>query len=364
MNISEFASNAIQQLQKPYLQAPPVNPNRDTSQLMGLHKNINALGGEYCDYPSLNDSLIRTQFAEILKKEQPLRQNGLSSENILFVSGISGGIDLLFKTMGNVSVAIASPTFDLYQFVARSYGLTSHIVPWFNFENIYDAESIETLTNPQHKLILLCSPNNPTGQVVSHDIIKTILGKMSSSQFLVVDEAYIEFSEQASLANWVVDYPNLIVMRTFSKAWAIAGARIGAMIAGTSIIDALKIAQLPFSIPTPTFEALSAVLQAHQKVIENCQKIIQLREELRVKINAFAWITLPTVSQANFIFIQCKQANQLAEYLMKEKQIMISNQSKIIPDSLRISVGNREQNQRLLNALHEAEDKGVVSKWL
>ncbi len=283
---------------------------------------------------------------------------GAAPNQVLVGRGSDEAIDLLarcFCRAGQDAVLVCPPTFGMYAVAARIQGADVVTVP-LQMENGFalDVDEILRQCTPRVKLVFLCSPNNPTGNVLSEADVLRIAARLERRALVVVDEAYIEFAGVQSLIRHVQDLPQLAVMRTLSKAHGLAGARCGTLIANPEIIALLRKVIPPYAITQLTVEATLQLLAAPQIATMNT-RIAEIRSE-RERI-AHALCELPDVkrvwpSDANFILVEFGDPTRAldraraANLLIREVRAQFG-----LPRSVRISIGTPDQNDRLLGAL-------------
>lgn len=279
---------------------------------------------------------------------------GIPRDNIFFGVGSDEIIDLLIRIFcepGKDKIMIPEPTYGMYRVSADINNIPAVNV-LLNDDFQTDEEEINKNFTPDIKIIFLCSPNNPTGNLLRKKDVLNLCQKYNS--IIVVDEAYIDFAENSSLINEVQNCPNLIVMRTFSKAWGLAGARLGYCIANEEIIKILFKVKAPYNINTLTRYAIKQALKNKSLRDLYINEILAEKEKLKKELLLLPGISKVFDSDANFILIKCANAKTLLKKLA-EKNIIIrdrSNQPKL-ENCVRISVGTKEENKILLNASKE-----------
>ncbi|MFC3907580.1 histidinol-phosphate transaminase [Legionella dresdenensis] len=294
-------------------------------------------------YPEPQPENLRNRLAQIYE---------VCPEQLLLTRGMDEGIDLLLRTFCRPlsdSLIITPPTFGYYEVAAAINGVSVTKIPLTGqFEPDWEALSKATGC----KLIFLCSPNNPTGNVIALEKIEALCRTYGESTLVVVDEAYIEFAATQSAVALLATCKNLIVMRTLSKAYGLAGARIGCVIAAPEIIVLLKKIIPPYPLPTPAIDAalksLSPVGLAY--TAKQIARIRQQRQLLSDKLSALPDLIAVYPSAANFILIKVRDADKLYARLRRQG-IIIRNRGQDIPDTLRITIGTEEENKVLLSAL-------------
>lgn len=200
------------------------------------------------------------------------------------------------------------------------------------------------------KMVFLCDPNNPTGTKFSSEIIHKLCESLEG--FVVVDEAYIEFSDQSSSLFYLNRYKNLIILRTLSKAWRLAGIRCGAIIADPSIIHTLRFVQLPFSLSSLSQEKVKERLLHPEAAFASWQKIKKNRDFLIQELSLLKNVIKVYKSDTNFIMVVLKDLPHTLNMLNKHR-IHVLDCSENHPDSIRVSLGTEEQNQKFLDVIRE-----------
>ena len=274
------------------------------------------------------------------------------AENILLGNGSDECIDLLIRTFcdpGLDNIIICPPTYGMYEVYANINQVAINEVPLLsNFQ--LNLEGLETIIDAQTKLIFLCSPNNPTGNSLHREDIEIVLNNFDG--IVVVDEAYINYSRQRSFLTELTEYPNLVVMQTFSKAWGLAALRLGMAFASENIIQVLNKIKPPYNINAATQELALKALDHLDDVNAMIRETIQEREALMKELDNIQRIQKVFPSDANFLLVKMEGATAVYYYL-KNQGIIVRNRSNIVlcEDSLRITVGTPQQNQTLIEAL-------------
>ncbi|NUM49849.1 MAG: histidinol-phosphate transaminase [Flavobacteriales bacterium] len=279
-----------------------------------------------------------------LKKVQP--------ENILFGNGSDEIIDLIYRVFcepGLHNAIILPPAYGMYKVAAQLNNVgVKEVCLNENFQP--DAEKIFAEINENTRIVFFCSPNNPSGNIINKEVIKTVLKKFNG--IVVVDEAYIDFCEEHTWLKELNNYPNLIIIQTFSKAWGMAGIRLGAMFASASVVEVLHKIKPPYNINILTQRvALQALQNKNQK--ETWVKAIVSQKVIMQKVLE----TLPFTekvypSDANFLLVKFLDSEKIFTYLLEQK-IIVRNRSNVqlCSGCLRISVGTMDENLKLLEAL-------------
>ncbi len=270
---------------------------------------------------------------------------GVNFENIFVGSGSDEILSLIGRLLlDEKSIAIGcSPTYGMYKVVTEACGAKFVDVPLKKSDFQIDRGALYREMNVNVKIIFLCSPNNPTGNLIQKETILDILDGCQS--LVVVDEAYLEFSSAKSLAGYVKKYPNLVVLRTFSKAWGLAGARVGYCIANGKLVDYLNKLKLPYNLNVLSERVALSALKNISLMKCEVGKIIEEREKMRAALEVLGLKVAP--SDSNFLFIRFKGAEQLVKKIAERFRIII----RAFPDGFRISIGLPEENFALINTL-------------
>ncbi len=282
---------------------------------------------------------------------------GVAPECVLVGRGSDEAIDLLTRSFcraGRDAILICPPTFGMYSVCARIQGAEVFTVPLRADAGFaLDEGAILDRCTPEVKLVYLCSPNNPTGNLLDEQTILRIAAKLAGRAVVVVDEAYLEFSGTPSLARYLPKYPHLAILRTLSKAHGLAGARCGTLIADPEVIALLRKVIPPYAITQLTLEAVLKQLEpANQNESRaNVSLIRSERERLLAALPKSGRVTRVWPSHANFILVQFNDAGAALQ-LARDTHLLIRDARGYpgLGQALRISVGSPEQNNRLLEA--------------
>jgi histidinol-phosphate aminotransferase len=215
-----------------------------------------------------------------------------------------------------------------------------------------DLVHIETLVDENTKLIWLCSPNNPTGNSLRREDIEMVLNNFEG--IVVIDEAYINFARQRSFLQDLPDYPNLVVMQTFSKAWGLAGLRMGMAFASAAIIEILDKVKPPYNINQATQELVLKALEEVGQVNDMIKLLVDMREALAEVFRSMPTVEKVYPSDANFLLVKISEARKIYEFML-ERGIVLRDRSnvKLCEDCLRITVGTEQENTALVDAMQE-----------
>lgn len=271
-------------------------------------------------------------------------------ENIFLGNGSDEPIDLLFRIFcrpGVDSVITMPPTYGMYEVSANinDVGVKNVLL---NKDFTIDVDAIISEADDETKMIFVCSPNNPTGNCFSKESIIKLLE--NTNCIVIVDEAYIDFAECESVKSLVLEYNNLVVLQTFSKAWALAGARLGVAYSSTEIIDYLNKVKAPYNINSLTQQRVYEVLSKNMH--NNLSQIKIERKRLQNELKSIDCIETVFESEANFILVKTQDASKLYDYLVSEGVVVRNRTTQPrCENCIRISVGTTEENNKLLEEL-------------
>lgn len=290
-----------------------------------------------------------------LKQVLGIRKN-ISVDNILLGNGSDEVLDLLFRAFcepGEDNVVILPPTYGMYEVLANINNVS---VIKANLSDVFQP-SVEVILNAatvKSKILFLCSPNNPTGNSFNAKYIEQLIEKFNG--LVVLDEAYIDFSQQNSWLGKLKDYQNLVITQTFSKAYGLAGIRLGVCYASKEIIKILNTIKPPYNVNSLTQMVAIERLQKHNLVSEEIKLIISERKRLEVELNTISFIDEVYASDANFLLIKVDNANKRYQEII-EKGIVVRNRSNqaLCDNCLRISIGTKAENDKLITILEEIE---------
>jgi histidinol-phosphate aminotransferase len=288
-----------------------------------------------------------------LKKKIAAIKN-VAAENMLLGNGSDECIDLLMRAFCEPqkdNIIICPPTYGMYEVYGKINDVEIREVPLLpDFQ--LNLEGIEAAIDENTKLIFICSPNNPTGNSIDREDIEIVLNNFEG--IVVIDEAYINYSRHRSFVAELKEYPNLVVMQTFSKAWGLAALRLGINFASEAIINVLNKIKPPYNINQATQELAIKALDNLEDVNTMIRETVKEREVLVKELVQLPMVKKVYPSDANFVLAKMDQATQVYNYL-KEKGIIVRNRSNVMlcEDCLRITIGTPEQDRQLLNSLKE-----------
>lgn len=291
---------------------------------------------------------------QIRVKEKISVIKGVPPQNIFLGNGSDEAIDLLFRifcTPGKDNVLIFPPTYGMYEVCAETNDIEVKRIP-LTEEFQLDLHAIEEVIDPFTKLIFICSPNNPTGNTIDRNDIEILLNNFEG--LVIIDEAYINYARQKTFISELPEYPNLIILQTLSKAWGLAGLRLGMAFAGEPIIDYLNKVKYPYNINAASQQLALKALDNIETVNEWIKTTVQLREWLTSELLKFSFTKKVYHSDANFVLVKMSGAKKIYDHLCA-KGIIVRDRSKVIlcDDCLRITIGTEQENIILINALKE-----------
>lgn len=312
-----------------------------------LDTNENALGSviseNYHRYPDPLQSKIKNKIANT---------KNIESHHIFVGNGSDEAIDLLIRVFCRPDrdhIITLPPTYGMYEVSAN---INDVAVKQVLLHDDFSLNVPEILRNTDiyTKIIFVCSPNNPTGNIMDLSDIRYLCANFTG--IVVIDEAYLDFAEEPSAINLLNLYPNLVVLRTFSKAWGLANLRVGLLYASKEIVALLNKIKPPYNVNGLSQKLILQALENPSKKKEYTQILTQERNKLAQKLATFSFVKVVYPSQTNFLLVKVKDANALYQYLLS-KGIIVRNRSKepLCENCLRITVGTQKENQVLLEEL-------------
>ncbi|SDG86511.1 histidinol-phosphate transaminase [Psychroflexus sediminis] len=321
--------------------------NADENNYLFLDANENPFNTDYNRYPDPYQHQLKTAISDI--KQIP-------KENIILGNGSDEVLDLIFRAFCEPKedeVIIMPPTYGMYEVLANLNAIKTVSVPLQKGFQI-DVDSVLSSITEQTKLIFICSPNNPSGNLLQINDVKTILGKFSG--LVVIDEAYIDFAANSSFISELNNYPNLIITQTFSKALAHAGIRVGMCFASERIISVLNKIKPPYNINQLSQSKALEVIQNFETYLLQIEIVKSERELLSKAFEAISWIQHIYPSESNFLLCKVDDANYRYKQLLEQK-IVVRNRTNqhLCENCLRFTIGTPEQNQTLIKVLKQLD---------
>jgi histidinol-phosphate aminotransferase len=285
----------------------------------------------------------------------------ISNGKLFFGVGSDEIIDLLIRIFcnpGKDSVIIPEPTYGMYKVAADINDVKTETVFLDNKFNI-DTDAILNKINTKTKIIFLCSPNNPTANLLNKDSIRALL--QNSGCIIVVDEAYIDFAGmEHSCADLINDFPKLVILRTFSKAWGLAGIRLGYCIADEALISYLFKVKAPYNINSLTRAAFHKAMLNIQLKNKFITSILEEKQFILNELKKIRKVEMIYPTDANYILVKIQNASTVQK-MMADKGVIIRDRSSQpnLKNCLRITVGTHEQNKKLLELLSQVLSEQV-----
>ncbi|MDX2163940.1 MAG: histidinol-phosphate transaminase [Gammaproteobacteria bacterium] len=302
-------------------------------------------------YPDKQNSALVSKVAELFQ---------IKSEQLLISRGSDEAIDLLVRlccTAGKDNILICPPTYGMYSVSAKLQNAGIIQIPLKKNKGFQlDVEGILANQNNNIKIIFICSPNNPTGNSINKSDILKACEAYAGKSLVVVDEAYVDYADENSMAEYIDQYKNLVILRTFSKAYGLAGARIGFLIANPEIIQWMLKVIAPYPLSAIVTEYCLDALSAARLQLINAQRDITKTERLKLfnALKDLTWVKKIWPSDANYLLIETKNAQVIMRKCAEHGVVIREMFDKPgLENAIRISIGTPEQNQELINVLGE-----------
>ncbi|MBR7719101.1 histidinol dehydrogenase [Hymenobacter properus] len=357
------ASDALAGLIRPNVERmQPYSSARDEFEGMApvmLDANENSLGSvgpdDFSRYPDPHQRAIKADLAKL---------KGLTPENIFLGNGSDEAIDLLVRLTcvpGQDSIVVCPPTYGMYEVAANLNDVRVERLPLTpDFQ--LPADAAARLVQSTAKLLFLCSPNNPTGNLLAQEAIESILASFNG--LVIVDEAYADFANAPSWTTRLAEFPRLVVLQTFSKAWGLAGLRLGVAYAAPVLIAYLNKIKPPYNISAATQQHALAALAAAPQLSELRAKLLRGRAFLAEHLPALPIVEHVFPSDANFLLVRFNVDATRVYDQLRARGIVVRNRTSQpgCAGCLRLTVGTDAENTRLLQALAEIGAKQPVEK--
>ena len=287
--------------------------------------------------------------------ENYARYAGVTPQQVLVSRGADEAIELLIRAFcepGQDAVLFCPPTYGMYSVSAETIGVGYRTVPALEDWQL-DLQGIADKLDGV-KVLYVCSPNNPTGQIINPQDLRVLLEMTRGKAIVVADEAYIEFCPQASLVGWLSEYPHLVILRTLSKAFALAGLRCGFALANEEVINLLMKVIAPYPLSTPVADIAAQALSTPGILAmrERVQQILDERQRLVDALQNIPCVEQVFPSETNYILVRITASSAVFKSLW-DQGIILRDQNKqpSLSGCLRITVGTREESQRVIDAL-------------
>lgn len=314
-----------------------------------LDANENPFENGFNRYPDPYQHQLKDRIAQIKK---------VHADQLLLGNGSDECIDILYRAFcrpGRDNVILLPPTYGMYKVAAEINDVETREVSLDeNFLPVLD--KILPVADANTKLIFVCSPNNPSGNVIPEKFIVDLYNNFSG--IIVIDEAYVDFCPQFSFVGKADRFPRIIVLQTLSKAWGLAGLRLGILIAASGWITVFNKIKPPYNIGVRTQELVLEKLSDKEQHTDQVKAITVQRDRLRNELLQLGIVEKVYPSEANFLLVKFSQANEIFEFLIRN-MVIVRNRSSVrgCENSLRITVGTKEENDQLIKLLHDYQVK-------
>lgn len=290
---------------------------------------------------------------EIKEKIAPLK--GCRPSQIFLGNGSDEPIDLIIRLTCEPqedNIIILPPTYGMYEVSASVNNVEIQKIP-LTTDYQLDTKKIIASINPRTKLIFICSPNNPTGNLIDRNAILEIIANFQQG-IVIIDEAYNDFSEEPSFVPELDKFPNVMVLQTFSKAWGLASLRLGMAFGQEELIKLLNKIKYPYNINGLTQKALLENINNVEFVKDSVKMLNKNRDVVIYELEKLAIVKHIFPSDANFLLVKFTEAKKIFDYLIQQK-VIVRDRSKVVlcNESLRISIGTEQENNILLNLLKQ-----------
>lgn len=295
---------------------------------------------------------------QIAVKQKLAGLKNIAVNHIFLGNGSDEAIDLLIRAFcepGSGRILITTPSYGMYKVCAEINSVAVDQV-LLNSDFSLNGPAVLNAIRPETKLIFLCSPNNPTGNLLQKETVENILRQFTG--LVVIDEAYVDFAETQSWLYQQNKFPNLVVLQTFSKAWGLAGIRLGMAYGAAPLIHILNKIKYPYNVNQLTQQTALRAIKDSAKLKKMVKTIIDERKNLAGQLKVLPFITEVFPSDANFLLFRSHDANALYHFL-RDAGILIRNRSNLplCTNCLRVSVGTAEENAALLKAMENFTQK-------
>jgi len=346
-NLDSITRDNVKSLQSYKVWRDDYLDNKEAIFLDNCENNFGSpIGLGYERYPSSSQSKVKEAIATYKK---------VNLNQVVIGNGSDELIDLLIRCFCEPkqdNILICEPTFGMFRVYAQLNNVEVLNAPLKKESFLFDEQVILKTTNLRTKLIFICTPNNPTGTSISIEQLKTIA--LNFNGIVVVDEAYIDFSEKASALSLITEFENILVLQTFSKAWGLAALRVGVAYGNPSIIEILNKVRPPFNINSNSQELILKALNKPAIKDTLVESILKQKTYLENELQQLPFVKNILESDANYFLIEVSNASDICNYLL-EKTILISNRSSLLncENRIRISVGTEKENKQLIDTLKQ-----------
>ena len=310
-----------------------------------LDANENPFNSPWNRYPDPRQLKLKARISEI---------KNIAVPNIFLGNGSDEPIDLLFRAFcepGKDNIVSINPTYGMYRVAADINNVAVNLASLSpDFE--LDPDAVLAAVTPETKIIFLCSPNNPSGNALNRNAMLQIIENFTG--IVVVDEAYIDFCPEKSFLPGLTQFPNLVILQTFSKAWGMAGIRLGMAFASEQIVELLSRIKYPYNLSILTQQKGFELLADEQQKIDWVATILKEREKMIENLKKFPFVIRIYPTDANFLLVKTHDPRGIYHYLVEAKIIVRDRSSiSLCEGCLRISIGSPLENATLIEALTE-----------
>jgi histidinol-phosphate aminotransferase len=339
LDISKLLRDNIRNL-KPYSSA---RDEFSGEAAVFLDANENPYNSPWNRYPDPHQSKLKVKVSEI---------KNIAVPNIFLGNGSDEPIDLLFRAFcepGKDNVVSINPTYGMYRVAADTNNVEVRLVSLSADFELNAEDILEAVTN-ETKIIFLCSPNNPSGNALDHNEMLRIIESFDG--IVVLDEAYIDFCPEKSLLPVLGKYSNLVILQTFSKAWGMAGLRLGMAFASEPIVEVLSRIKYPYNLSILTQKKGLELLENEPRKLKWVAIILNQREKMIENLKRYPFVVKVYTTDANFVLVKTHDPRGIYQYLVDEKIIVRDRSSvSLCEGCLRISIGSPAENKVLFKAL-------------
>ena len=339
-NLNNILRNNLKTL-VPYTSAREEPAFTDGSVLLDANESPY---GNLNRYPDPFQAALKSKLAEL---------KGIPVKNMFIGNGSDEIIDLVIRAFcvpGKDRVLTFTPSYGMYEVLAAINDIEVLKCPLYEDFQIDLEATLKLITDERLKIIFICSPNNPTGNCMKKETIRTLLDKFQG--ILLIDEAYIDFSTASSWITKTQHYPNLVVIQTMSKAWALAAARIGTAYANQSIVTVLNKIKLPYNVSRLNQMAGISALENQERQTNQLEKILLEKQRTIDALLKLNCVTKIHPSETNFILVEFKDVHNVFHQLLS-KEIIVRDRSNLVSNCLRITIGTEKENNELVKTLKE-----------
>ena len=347
MNVLDLVRDNIKNI-KPYSSARDEYKDATSESMIFLDANENPFENGVNRYPDPQQNDVKDLLVNIKK---------IPKENILLGNGSDEVLDLIFRAFcepNKENIITLPPTYGMYSVLANINAIENKkVLLTEDFQPKVD--QILNAADNNSKILFLCSPNNPSGNSFSREKVETLLNNFKG--LVVIDEAYIDFSEQESWLNRLEEFPNLVVTQTLSKAYGLAGIRLGVCYASKAVISVLNSIKPPYNVNELTQQRAFERLEKVDEVAAEIKAIKQEREQLMNSLKSINFISNIYPSDCNFVLVKVDDATKRYNQLI-QLGIVIRNRTTqpLCENCLRFTVGTTTENKKLLQALKELQN--------